>query len=697
MTKGKRVVLFIATFLLLLPVFYFTDGRLFPRDDIPVVLFSSLVMLSLVTFFLEHFFTSPTDVLASTISILLILSPLHERLSRFGKWYWVFFGYNLLLLLTSLIALLLVSADDSASSLRNRISSHLKRFSTFFGNGRFLFFMLFFLTLAFYSDSHSSQFLLLSGYASVILLIDPKRFFLAVLKSKGQKANDIGEIIGVQSKNTFLARLYTKRSSVKRFDLVEFRYSMEESHKICKGMIVDNYLLNEQQWIKVLCADEVRSILGEVAQNEIQGDNVVYKLSGQNAPEFLNRFVGVVIENSKIGKIRFEYGGRVPVSEGNLLSLKISGKTVLYQIIQGLTEIETLESKNEAGVIVGEAIQLGIWNPDRLTFEKFGWVPDVNTPVLLAAKIDAVTPPKGEVQSGTIPDTHFPVLLNLENAVTHHLGILGVTGSGKSVFCRKLLRDIIATGTKIICVDFTNEYKDKFSDLNPESIVTAGHKDEMFKAIDDLGAELEKFKNQQSPQLIKDKTKLLDDKFSEDITAFLKSDKALTIFELPDVSNTTGILEYTKWFFRGLFRIAREHKNYDKNVCIVLEEAHTVIPEWNFIGVEEKKAQSLVNSIGQIALQGRKYRIGFIVIAQRTANVSKTVLTQCNSIIAFQQFDKTSSDFLSNYMGIEMVSTLPSLKFRQAVAVGKAFRSGVPMIFEVPEITEPPVKPPGPS
>jgi DNA helicase HerA-like ATPase len=137
-----------------------------------------------------------------------------------------------------------------------------------------------------------------------------------------------------------------------------------------------------------------------------------------------------------------------------------------------------------------------------------------------------------------------------------------------------------------------------------------------------------------------------------------------------------------------LFRIAREHKNYGKNVCIVLEEAHTVIPEWNFIGVEEKKAQSLVNSIGQIALQGRKYHIGFIVIAQRTANVSKTVLTQCNSILAFQQFDKTSADFLTNYMGTEMVSTLPSLKFRQAIAVGKGFRSGVPMIFEVPEIIE---------
>lgn len=45
-------------------------------------------------------------------------------------------------------------------------------------------------------------------------------------------------------------------------------------------------------------------------------------------------------------------------------------------------------------------------------------------------------------------------------------------------------------------------------------------------------------------------------------------------------------------------------------------------------------------------------------------------------------------DFLLNYMGTEMVTALPGLRFRQAIAVGKAFRSGVPVIFEVPEIAE---------
>jgi len=43
---------------------------------------------------------------------------------------------------------------------------------------------------------------------------------------------------------------------------------------------------------------------------------------------------------------------------------------------------------------------------------------------------------------------------------------------------------------------------------------------------------------------------------------------------------------------------------------------------------------------------------------------------------------------MSNYFGQEIVSALPNLKFRQAIAAGKAFKSNVPMIFEVPEINE---------
>ncbi|HAT9483352.1 TPA: hypothetical protein JBD03_14290 [Legionella pneumophila subsp. pneumophila] len=134
-----------------------------------------------------------------------------------------------------------------------------------------------------------------------------------------------------------------------------------------------------------------------------------------------------------------------------------------------------------------------------------------------------------------------------------------------------------------------------------------------------------------------------------------------------------------------LFEIAKERliSGLPKRICVVLEEAHTIIPEWNFAGSSDKSSQSLVNSIGQIALQGRKYEIGFLVIAQRTANVSKTILTQCNTVICFQAYDETSFSFLGNYVGKDLVQVLPNLKQYHAVVAGKAIKSNMPMIIDL--------------
>jgi len=178
MTKTARITLFAITFALLLLVFYVTTGHAFPSSEQSIVLFSALLMLSFVTLFLEYFFTTPTDVLASTIAILLLLAPLRSQLSKLGHWYWIFFSYNLVLLLTSLTALLLLDGDKPSTAVQNRISAVLKRFSVFFGNGRWLFCALFLLTLFFYVDSQSRQFLVLAAYAAAIVLIDPKGWAL---------------------------------------------------------------------------------------------------------------------------------------------------------------------------------------------------------------------------------------------------------------------------------------------------------------------------------------------------------------------------------------------------------------------------------------------------------------------------------------------------------------------------------------
>lgn len=125
-------------------------------------------------------------------------------------------------------------------------------------------------------------------------------------------------------------------------------------------------------------------------------------------------------------------------------------------------------------------------------------------------------------------------------------------------------------------------------------------------------------------------------------------------------------------------RNAEEILNPSPKIMIVLEEAHLLVPEWNFN--PERGLQDEVSKTSQIVLQSRKYGLGFLVVAQRTANVVKSVLNQCNTIVSFQAFDETGFDFLKNYMGSFHVKSLPNLKPRHGIVVGKASRSRRPIM-----------------
>src|SRR2546430_10232986 len=102
------------------------------------------------------------------------------------------------------------------------------------------------------------------------------------------------------------------------------------------------------------------------------------------------------------------------------------------------------------------------------------------------------------------------------------------------------------------------------------------------------------------------------------------------------------------------------------------------------MGLGDFDSKGLVAKIAQIALQGRKYKVGLLVIAQRTATVSKTVLTQCNTMITLTCFDETSMDFLRNLYGETHTKLIPNLPPLHAVVFGKGVRSERPIVVEIP-------------
>jgi len=115
--------------------------------------------------------------------------------------------------------------------------------------------------------------------------------------------------------------------------------------------------------------------------------------------------------------------------------------------------------------------------------------------------------------------------------------------------------------------------------------------------------------------------------------------------------------------------------------CLIYEEAHSLVPEWNSVANDGDKNATAASA--RAILQGRKFGLGCLLITQRTANVTKTILNQCNSIFAMRTFDDTGKEFLGNYIGSEYARVLPSLKERHAVFFGKASSCDDPVLIRL--------------
>jgi hypothetical protein len=669
----------ISTIILLLIGWYINHNFTFITDDFWFA--SGLLLLVLLSLIDQPHFSKDSNIFvnAVTASLSLLLVQKNERDMIF---------YCFLVAVTYLVisSYTLMWLRNNKLNEEKRIIQFFSRFNREIGKPEVVF-------SAFFLWGGIKQFTINSGNFNALLWFWIVFMILNIpslsnmiekfFERKSKDDNAVAKIFSIQSKNTFLAKLIEKNLiDVKTFDFVKFKSSVE--NRISNGIILESYFLNEEKWVKILLLKDKYYKDEEVDKN--LDLDIVYKIEEIKETSFFKTFVGIVTENSSINRIRFIYNSKIDIKLGELVEVIVNGHKVLYQIVQGTTKVEQLEKKNESSNIIVEAIQLGEWNKNEKRFDQFGWVPNVNDIVLIASKIDEPVVEPNEFQIGVIPDTNYPVIINKEVAITHHLAILGVTGTGKSVFTRNLIKNITDNSTKIIIVDLTGEYKTRFENIS--NIISDDDAKKSFASIEIIATEKSKFANQQSKTDIKGAESTIKKAFAHSIKDFLENDKTISIFEIPDISNNFDILEYTRWFFWVLFKIAKTYKNYGKKVCVVLEEAHTIVPETSSMGVSDNASKATVNSIAQIALQGRKYDIGFIVIAQRTANVSKTVLTQCNSIISFQELDKTSSDFLSNYIGTEFLNILPNLKFRTAIAMGKAFKSTTPMIFEIPNIEE---------
>ena len=649
MTKRERIV-YLITFISGLYGLNWILNNSFaiPVGDRAIWLHGGLLMIIVGSYWIEHFFTRPADVVINGLVVFISTSTLNNP--PFEQWWTLLRICSLILV----VAAFAVSWTGSPASPQHD-TSRLKRFVYLIlirlGCAKVLFSAVLALALLSYFDLNDPQTRWIVGFWAVVVTFKHLELggvidFLFNLRSRRKK-----EVVGVLSRvsDPNLLR-FTLSDGIlcRKGSLVAFTENSTITGESALGVVVAHRHTPTAVEAEALLIDsQVKEVSAGSPQAVVRVDktdkHIAERFKNSSALAAIDRLVGFSCKGTDISGLCFELVSNPPaLEEGHLVSVATpAGRDILFQVINGSLVEESSIRDSERTFTIGDARQLGTWNVERQGFETYGWVVPENAPVIHAPVVDVTTVLKQDLFSvGTIPNSSYSVNVNLKELVLYHSAILGVTGSGKSFLAYELIENSAREGIKVLCLDGTGDHKRYVR--NPVLV--------------------------DRPSAIK--TFLDSDLHSVGIVEFGDS-------KLHPISVTEQIAKIAlDW--------CEEHRQVEQirepipKVLLVLEEAHQLVPEWN--SNPERKLQDTVNKTSQIALQARKYGLGFMVITQRTANVTKSILNQCNTIIAFQAYDETGFDFMKNYMGIHYVRALPNLKKRQGIIVGKASVSDRPVI-----------------
>ncbi len=170
-------------------------------------------------------------------------------------------------------------------------------------------------------------------------------------------------------------------------------------------------------------------------------------------------------------------------------------------------------------------------------------------------------------------------------------------------------------------------------------------------------------------QLKKENNEKLESSLASQVTII---DMSLLPFEV--LETITGLIGRIILEFSSRFS---DDKDRGKNpIVLVLEEAQNYIPEKN-----NAEKQSIAKRVFErIAREGRKYGISLLVSSQRPSELSKTVLSQCNSFIIHRLQNPEDQKYVRQLVSAaneDILQQLPILPQQHVIVMGDAVRTPV--------------------
>lgn len=127
---------------------------------------------------------------------------------------------------------------------------------------------------------------------------------------------------------------------------------------------------------------------------------------------------------------------------------------------------------------------------------------------------------------------------------------------------------------------------------------------------------------------------------------------------------------------------ARVDESLRLPVLLLLEEAHNFVPGKANTPAEERS----IAITKQIAQEGRKFKVGLILISQRPSRLDETTLSQCNSYIIMRLVNPADQNFVRKVvesLGEDDAKMLPNLDVGEALLSGQLIN--FPVLVKIKE------------
>lgn len=678
-------------------------NTILPSENKSLWFVAALLNILLANNLITPYYTKPVDSLSYSIAAIIPLFFVGSYPSTvFSEWVKIILiSYFCIIIVLSIVCILFY---DSKYQKLNSASHTLRYLLGGMGSANTIFLGVLIYSLIEFHYNSSKEILVISISYMVFITQNPYSFFykfyLNNLKSRNQNVLGNSEILYYQYPNIIITRKPLETNIPYLTPVV----ILDGISGTQLGQYIGDFAKSDGIYSRILIISKSihKESLGRI---ELPFVNTAYYLDKQKLPEEINskckkKILGFVTSNSNISTVFFQITKNQNLKIGSLLQCKIHDDDYLYQIIDAITKYDNIDKGNTYGYLRVPARAIGKWDVEKSRFLTPSWVPEMYTPVFESTKT-STTSVQENTPIGKFPESDYPVLIkDINSLVTHNTAILGILGIGKSMLAIEIVERLLSERIKVICLDLTNQYLNELG-----SFVDEQYEEHCIKKIREAG-EMDQSNFEEDPSkggslnnfieaLKSDMQDLIDNDKNRHLKIYNPNELVATKQRSEPRSFTNDgrnwkreaqlysltPVEMTQIITETLLTIVSDEMRDHAKVCLVFEEAHSLVPEWNSVVNESDK--NATSGTARAILQGRKYGLGCLLISQRTANVTKTILNQCNNIFAMRTFDDTGKTFLSNYIGEDYTNILSDIPERHSVFFGKSSSCENPVLIRL--------------